>query len=292
MILETTQRIVMGIVMAIIVMAAIMYSSSLCFFIAVAGVLLLTGYEWIALITDKYLYKIGYIIVLLACLIGISRIMLSQHMLLIILFADLAAIIICIAQLFIFSYNQQNDFVHNKLFRVALSLVMLSSAQLFIVLLRYHGNFWIVYGLALVAMFDTGAYFAGRSFGKHLLAKKISPKKTWEGFLGGCGLGLLLSIGMILCFHRAYPLTMSTWFFVVFMTVLMAVFSVFGDLFESLQKRLAGKKDSSRMIPGHGGFYDRIDALLFVLPLMFIYREFLVFLINTSVMQYFFKSLN
>jgi phosphatidate cytidylyltransferase len=288
--LETTQRIVMGFVMAIIVMAAIIYLPPLYFFIAVAGVLLLTGYEWIALITDHPISKSIYMLVLLTCLIGVSRVMFSPHMFLIILFADLAAIIISLLQLFIFSYNQQNAFVHNKVFRVVLSLVMLSSAQLCIVCLRNHGNFWLVYGLALVVMFDSGAYFVGRAFGKHLLAKTISPKKSWEGFFGGCGLGLLLSIGIMLCFHMAYPLTMSTWFFVVLMTVLMAVFSVLGDLFESMQKRLAGKKDSSRMIPGHGGFYDRIDALLFVLPLMVIYRELLVFLINTSVIEHFFKS--
>ena len=189
-----------------------------------------------------------------------------------------------IVQLLVFANRPQSFFVQSKFFRLLLSLVILSSAQLFVCVLRHHGNFWIVYVVAIVAMFDTGAYFSGRAFGKHPLAKKLSPKKTWEGFLGGCILGLVWSLAMMFLLHTSYPLTTGAWAFVVAMTILMAIFSVFGDLSESMQKRIAGAKDSSTLIPGHGGFFDRIDALLFVLPLMFVYRDILVFLMNRQML--------
>ena len=289
---ETIKRIVMGVVMTIIVLAAILYLPTIYFFMAVACVLLLTGYEWIGLITDKNVYKNVYCLALLGSFACIYWAMFLSSFARYALLAVLLAIFIGIVQLFVFAYKPHSMFVQNKMLRCVLSLVILSGAQLFITLLRYHGNFWIVYGIGLVVMFDSGAYFSGRAFGKHLLAKKISPKKTWEGFLGGCVLGLLLSVTMMFCFHTAYPLTMGIWILVILITVLMAIFSVWGDLFESLQKRIAGKKDSSNIIPGHGGFFDRIDALLFVLPLMYIYQELLVFLMNRSMLKSMLRILN
>jgi phosphatidate cytidylyltransferase len=280
---EFIKRIVMGIVMIIAVIAAVLYLSPIYFFIAVACVILLTGYEWSSLITDSHSLKATYLLVLLACLMVMYCQRSSSLFAVVLLQIDLAAILMGLMQLLIFPKNPRNVFVCSKWIRVVLSLVTLSATQYFIVLLHEHGNFWIIYVIALVAMFDSGAYFVGRSFGKHRLAKNISPKKSWEGFLGGCVLGLLWSLFMVWCLKAKYPITHEVWFFAMIMTVLMSIFSVWGDLYESMQKRIAGKKDSSHFIPGHGGFYDRIDALIFVLPLMFIYREILVFLINKSI---------
>lgn len=283
---ETSKRVLMGIVMAIIVIAAIIYLPQLYFFVAVAVVLLLTGYEWFGLIAENKLAQSLYLLVLLACLVAVFFFAHTLYVPIMVLAASLLAIMIGIVQLFVFAANPSNALVQNKCLRVVLSLLILTSAQYFITTLRWHGNFWIVYVIALVAMFDTGAYFAGRAFGKTPLAKKLSPKKTWGGFFGGCGLGLVFSIAMLLIMQTQYPATLSIWIFMGVMTVLMAAISVFGDLFESMQKRIAGKKDSSHLIPGHGGFFDRIDALLFILPLMFVYREMLVFLMNRSVLQH------
>jgi phosphatidate cytidylyltransferase len=129
---------------------------------------------------------------------------------------------------------------------------------------------------ALGAVHDIGAYFAGRNFGKRKLAPSISPGKTWEGVIGGVVGVWLLGLAWLLWIDRTAQVDGASvfshvrerlgWagFFVV--TAAIAGLSVVGDLFESLVKRAAGAKDSSRLLPGHGGVLDRIDALLPVLP--------------------------
>jgi phosphatidate cytidylyltransferase len=118
---------------------------------------------------------------------------------------------------------------------------------------------------------DIGAYAAGRVFGKRKLAPSISPGKSWEGAIGGWIAVLLLTALCVYLVPAAnFPaVIMKKWGwpgFVAVMTVLAAA-SVVGDLFESMLKRRAGVKDSSNLLPGHGGVLDRIDALIPVLPL-------------------------
>ncbi|RZI42304.1 phosphatidate cytidylyltransferase [Herbaspirillum sp. HC18] len=126
--------------------------------------------------------------------------------------------------------------------------------------------------MAIVWVADIGAYFAGKAFGRHKLAPSISPGKSWEGAIGGW-LAVLLLAGV----SAMYPLLADTFAprvlgkwgwggFAGIMTVMVAA-SIVGDLFESQLKRRAGMKDSSNLLPGHGGVLDRIDALIPTLPL-------------------------
>ncbi|MDB5797028.1 MAG: Phosphatidate cytidylyltransferase [Paucimonas sp.] len=126
--------------------------------------------------------------------------------------------------------------------------------------------------MALVWVADIGAYFCGRAFGRHKLAPSISPGKTWEGALGGWACVLLL--GALCALHPAladtFPAAVQRqwgWAGAIAVLTLVTVASVCGDLFESKLKRRAGMKDSSNLLPGHGGVLDRIDALVPVLPL-------------------------
>lgn len=126
------------------------------------------------------------------------------------------------------------------------------------------GPRWTLFAVALVWAADTGAYFAGRRFGARTgkLAPRISPAKTWAGVWGGLGASLLLAAA-------AAPLLGVAWGALPQLLVLVlvaAAASVVGDLFESLVKRHAGAKDSSGLIPGHGGVLDRMDSLLAALP--------------------------
>lgn len=112
---------------------------------------------------------------------------------------------------------------------------------------------------------DIAAYFAGRKFGKHKLAPTISPGKTWEGAWGGL-FGVVL-YGMAVSF--SYPkLDAIGWQRMLPFLFVLTAFSIFGDLFESMIKRQAGMKDSSQLLPGHGGILDRVDSQLSVLPLV------------------------
>ena len=108
---------------------------------------------------------------------------------------------------------------------------------------------------------DVGAYFAGKSLGKTKLAPVVSPNKTWEGAIGGLVLAVIVGVTV------ASLLSLNLdWFKFSVFVVIMVVLSVFGDLFESMLKRQADIKDSSNILPGHGGLLDRLDSTLSVAP--------------------------
>ncbi len=123
------------------------------------------------------------------------------------------------------------------------------------------GAWWLLYVMVLVWGADTGAYAFGKLFGKNKLAPKVSPGKTWEG-LGG---GLLTSALIALLFGYYAPLFVTPMTLLICSIITVAV-SVLGDLTESMFKREAGIKDSSHLIPGHGGILDRIDSLTAAVP--------------------------
>ncbi|MGE4125701.1 MAG: phosphatidate cytidylyltransferase [Pusillimonas sp.] len=141
-----------------------------------------------------------------------------------------------------------------------------------ILLLSHRGPWFLVSLLALIWVADIAAYFSGKAFGRHKLAPRVSPGKTWEGAVGGV-VGATLwvmisaqwpgSFGSVLLAQWSWPVA-------VLLAAGLGAISIVGDLFESLLKRRAGRKDSSGLLPGHGGVYDRVDALLPVAPLAYL----------------------
>jgi phosphatidate cytidylyltransferase len=157
---------------------------------------------------------------------------------------------------------------------------------------QWAGAFWLLYLLLVVWAGDIFAYFVGRSVGRHLMAPRISPKKTWEG--AAASLVASLTVG-ILFFNYALPI--STFLLrvgliqrrdglfglekpelwpILPLTVVLNIAAQLGDLVESLIKRGAGVKDSGTILPGHGGMLDRIDALLFAAPVLWFYAAWRV----------------
>jgi len=116
---------------------------------------------------------------------------------------------------------------------------------------------------------DTGAYYAGRAFGKHKLAPKISPGKTWEGVVGGIAAALALATVSHFWFFQDLPLKIA-----LPLAAVMTVLGIFGDLAESALKRGVGAKDAAKILPGHGGVLDRLDSLLFNAPLIYYFAHF------------------
>jgi phosphatidate cytidylyltransferase len=159
--------------------------------------------------------------------------------------------------------------------RVSVGLMLLSLAWLAVVQARLVGINFLLSILVTVWVADIGAYFAGRRFGKKKLAVRISPGKSWEGVYGGAVAVLLLAVALALWRPSfadssslyAQLLAGKGWLLLVLGALLMVAMSVVGDLVESLVKRSVGAKDSSRLLPGHGGVLDRVDALLPTLPL-------------------------
>jgi phosphatidate cytidylyltransferase len=160
--------------------------------------------------------------------------------------------------------------------RGLLGLALLWLAWLAIAEARVRGINFLLSVLCLVWMADIAAYFAGSAFGRRKLAPAISPGKSWEGVFGGMA-GVLALALFWLWFDGAAPVDSPSLYglllqrggvvALVLGVMFLAAMSVVGDLFESLVKRSAGAKDSSQLLPGHGGVLDRIDALLPVCPL-------------------------
>jgi phosphatidate cytidylyltransferase len=160
--------------------------------------------------------------------------------------------------------------------RLALGLLALWVAWLALAKARTIGVNFLLSAMCLVWVADIGAYAAGRTFGRHKLAPTISPGKTWEGVLGGMACVLVLAALWVRLIDRQWPVDSASlysvwvehlgWAGLLALALALAALSVVGDLFKSLVKRAAGVKDSSRLLPGHGGVLDRIDALLPVLP--------------------------
>ncbi len=126
---------------------------------------------------------------------------------------------------------------------------------------HFAGAWWLLFVMLLVWGADSGAYMFGKLFGRHKLAPKVSPGKTWEGFAGG----LISSAIIAWVFSLLAPLTVDSRTLLI-CAIIATLASVLGDLTESMFKREAGIKDSGNLIPGHGGILDRIDSLTAAIP--------------------------
>jgi phosphatidate cytidylyltransferase len=136
-----------------------------------------------------------------------------------------------------------------------------------------NGRNWIFLALFVTFASDTAAFFVGRALGKHKLAPKISPAKTWEGAIAGVFGAMLVSLFFLLPTPLKLPL--AAWQAVI-LGLFISIFGQFGDLAESLFKRNMGAKDSGRLIPGHGGVLDRMDSVVFAGLVVYYYVVWVV----------------
>jgi len=157
-------------------------------------------------------------------------------------------------------------------FYIVLGFILLPATWFALVFLRELGLVFLLSTMALVWVADIGAYFVGKAFGKRKLAAQISPGKSVEGAIGG----LLLCYGYALLCVLYLPFESTIfgawairfgWVPMFVMVTVLTAFSILGDLFESQLKRMAGVKDSSHLLPGHGGVLDRVDALIPTMPI-------------------------
>ena len=139
------------------------------------------------------------------------------------------------------------------------------------------GEFWMLTALPAAWLADTGAYLVGVRFGRHKLCPKVSPKKSWEGYLGGIvwsvAGGVLLAWLWQLLGANASTITLNRGLWI---GLVMGIFPTLGDLGESMIKRQAGVKDSSNLIPGHGGVFDRIDSWIWGAALGYFVIQFFI----------------
>jgi len=179
----------------------------------------------------------------------------------VLVFYGVAAVFWCLVMPF---WLQKKWSLAGGMLGVAVGAVVLLPTWLAMVQLRALGPGVLLAIFAVVWMADIAAYFSGKAFGKHKLAPAISPGKTWEGAVGAA-VGVVL-YGLLV----RLALQLDTPSLVLWVAILLAVtaVSIIGDLYESLLKRKAGIKDSSNVLPGHGGVLDRIDSLTSTLPVV------------------------
>jgi phosphatidate cytidylyltransferase len=168
-----------------------------------------------------------------------------------------------LAMLWLMHYDFASDHdTHARVFKLAAATLSVIPAWCALALIHRDGHGWLLVALAIVWAADTGAYFTGRAFGRRKLAPRISPNKTVEGLAGG----MLAAVTVALVGAALLGTSTAMLPLVALVAFLVVLFSVVGDLFESLLKRHVGAKDSGDLIPGHGGLLDRLDSVLAALP--------------------------
>ncbi len=248
------KRILTALILLPFVLLLVFYAPGNVFSVAVALVLLLAAFEWTQLVPiSKRLVKQAILLGLSVCLAVSSWVQISEFHILIV--PVITWLLFCLA---IIAFPR-GVWLWGNTFIVLLSLfILLVACFKALVSLREleQGQVYLFYLLCLIWGADTGAYFAGKFFGKRKLIAKVSPGKTIEGLIGGLLLVLVLSaIGQ--CYF--VPKNVWAWHLLSIITFMTAVF---GDLFVSMMKRRVNCKDTGRILPGHGGVLDRVDSVL------------------------------
>ena len=262
----TRTRILAALVMAPVAIAAVLLLPTPWMMLAAAIVFLAALWEWFGLAeVDDSLARSALLVLNLMLMVALvwGTGGTAATLVLFKLAVVLGVVWWLLAMLWLVHYDFASDHdTHARVFKLAAATFAVVPAWCGLALLHNDGPGWLLLALMVVWATDTGAYFAGRAFGKRKLAPRISPNKTVAGLVGGALLGVVVAMAGAWILGSAVaqlPL-------VALVALLTVLFSVVGDLLESLLKRHVGVKDSGNLIPGHGGVMDRIDSVLAALP--------------------------
>ncbi|MDX1902482.1 MAG: phosphatidate cytidylyltransferase [Gammaproteobacteria bacterium] len=258
----TWQRILTAAILVPLFLLLIFKSSPAVFQIVTAVVVLWAVYEWANLMGLRtYRGILLYFIIFIAATAGALFLPMMDLLGLTIFWWLLAAVLV-------FSYPRgEGTWKKGYIFRGIMGVMTLVPTWILLNLIRFESDSGtLLYLFLLIWVADSGAWFFGKFFGRHRLLPSVSPGKTWEGLVGALLLVLPL-IGFAI-WYGVIP--QFAWPLVILFSLVTVLFSVLGDLFESMIKRAAGVKDSGRLLPGHGGLLDRIDSLTAATPIYFL----------------------
>lgn len=251
------QRIATAIILLIIVLSALLAKNPIFWSLLVNVAIVVSFWEWL-----RFCEVTKPISLVVAYALFIAVLYITQSGMLSLPIAVMAVCVLWLV-LFVFTATGKLQIVHRPRLKVVIGIAIISIAGLIVIRLQQleHGMLWILCLFVCVWAADIGAYFVGKRFGKTKLAPVISPGKTVEGLAGGIALAMLIYTPIMFYYLPANHAAL------LLLTVLVTVLvSVMGDLFESTMKRHVGLKDSSQILPGHGGVLDRIDSLLPAAP--------------------------
>lgn len=258
------QRIITGLILIMAVLAAIFYASYFIFILLTTALLLFASWEWSKLIGFQfYLTRTIYVLLM-------AMVMLSIRFLHISLILWAAFIFWVISFILIIAYPRMHLlWAKGKWVRACIGFFVLIPCWVSIntIRLAHDGKYSLLFLLCIVWGADIGAYVFGRCWGKHKLLPHVSPKKTWEGLYGG----LLFTFLIAVIGSMAFGIEPPRWILVIIAALITALFSIVGDLLESMIKREGGFKDSGNYLPGHGGILDRIDSLTAAAPIFLLF---------------------
>lgn len=259
------QRIITASILATLLITGLFTLSTPMIGVMLAFVVLLGGWEWARLIGVRSEPGRAAYVGLLLVGLWLAQWLVVSHAQAFLYILAAAALWWLVATFMVLRYRGEEGVgAFGRIAGVIIGLLLLVPTWLALVYL--HGRYgagWVLFIFLLIWGADIGAYFAGRKFGKRKLAPFVSPGKTVEGVFGGLALaGGVAALGLLL---SDMPLDNLLWF--VPLCFVVVIFSVVGDLFESLFKRRAGLKDSGQLLPGHGGILDRIDSLTAAAPI-------------------------
>lgn len=235
------------------------------FAVAIGGVVLVAAWEWIRLCGGFQPVTRSVLLITFAVCLGAAYSLpaiLVPNVLIVGLLFWLATFF------FVARYPISRSRLGQKKTKLLFGLLVLIPAYVALLYLRRHplGDVLIALLIGVIWAADVGAYFVGTRYGRSKLKPAVSPGKSWAGAMGGIGFALLVAIIAGLWEDSRLVLSPRAWFVLVLISALTVIFSILGDLFESIMKREQGVKDSSSLLPGHGGVLDRIDSLTAAAP--------------------------
>jgi len=264
-------RVLTAVVLVPLVLAALFMLSPLSWGAVSLVVVGIAAVEWANLAGYRRLPRVSFVVAILLFgalvlerLFGEGETVRNDGVVLVLCGAATAFWIFVVPPWLAFRWNPES--------RITMALtgwIALIGAWVGLVALKAHSPWLVLAAMAIVWIADTAAYFAGRAFGRRKLAPQVSPGKTWEGVYGALAAVAVYAVALVpLAAAAGYSGTVSPIAVVLWVASALGLvaLSVEGDLFESLLKRHAGVKDSGRLLPGHGGILDRIDALLAAMP--------------------------
>lgn len=256
------QRFITAVILVPLFLALLFYLPPVGFLFFTAIVTVFGAFEWSHLMAiQKMRWRFLYAGLVALCLYGSLFIAIRTTL----VFATLGW---CAALLLIALYPRGSDWWRNSFFwRGFMGIFVFIPCWVAINFIRNANNndgiYVLLFLFVLIWGADITAYFVGRKWGKRALAPQVSPKKTWEGFIGAMLSSILIAVIALWATGADYKL----WPWAVLLALVTVIFSVVGDLFESLLKRTAGVKDSGSIFPGHGGLLDRMDSLTAAAPI-------------------------
>jgi len=251
-------RVLSAIVMAVVFVYAVVVLDDVGFMFFTGAVLVVAAWEWARLSGIKVQQtRIAFAGMVATLSYGVAIFDLQRTILWI------TPILWCFALYWVVAYPSQKAW-KGRFLRLVFGLSILLTTWCALAVLK-QGSQFVTYLILLMGLIwgaDTGAYFAGRLFGKRKLARHVSPGKSWEGVVGG----FVLTQAGLIAFALTQELALSSALILSLVGLVTVAVSVLGDLTESLFKRHEGLKDSSHLIPGHGGVMDRIDSVTSAAP--------------------------